>query len=1707
MVAKEVREFRTASKKLVEVEEKSKMLLELRKKKVSLTEDELFVQNLNSKFKILGDKRGARDQHRSEIVSITLKYKIRDNNLHGVKVRKKRDYLYRKLESEMGKTSRDWKELMKDVKANSVKLRSKLRMKYKKKVEHLITKYGVMGAVKYEVDDNLLKYMGNPKIFVTDLEPEEVKKPVLVENVGENIEINDDEYELLKLGPKFCILVNLSDEGFEADLEETLMKVKWDLMGEENENKPGVDDVAMRVALGNEACDVIDNEIEEERQMLEAETRTPFMQNEMTFSLAKRRATDIKGNSRVYFPRKARALEEEAVFEAMRLELRGAFNNYVSRNCGKGGAQTINLSPSQARGLKSLKKRVKEGDLVIIPTDKSGNLAIMSRQSYLEAGLKHTLGDREVGWEVIKESQHELNGHVSMLIKVFKIGQHWDHGARIRESTMGESMSVCPLSLLFKDHKGWTSDSGTVPPTRPVVGGHMGINLHISEIVSDILDPVVANYKGGHEVISTEDMVARTELLNEKKSGWSKYSYWEGQFTTEYRACTDCHGDEGHVLGENNLEYCYCDDGIDGDGRIMVTTRCMKFLKRKIWEETIGWDSSDIDRKLDGTAVLLEDLQEQTEPMVIIGTDVINLYPSLDITMVVGEVEEAILKSGIKWQDIDYLEGARYIALNWSEQQCRTSKLARVLPRRRYTGGSRPGLRGAGPQGGARGDQEQWVFPHVRLSSAEKDLVVATVVQIATEAMFKHHFYGFGGKKFQQMGGGPIGLRGTCTLARLVMQIFDGRWMDRVMSTGLQIDLYTRYMDDGRLFCHPIKRGWRWLDGRMVYCLRWEAEDWDRSLLDVTVEAIKGSMAEVIKYLRFTFETGSDYDGWLPTLDTNLMIDSNNQVLYKYYEKPTTTNTTIRQATAMAENAKLQSLAQDLVRRLLNTKEELPPNYRAMVIDGYGVKLRSSGYSLEVTRKILTSGMKGYVSKVKRRRMVSGRRVHRTAMESSKDRLKKKMIGRNSWFKGGKRDEVKDGDHAKGAARPRTGGAKKNPWSKELRTRAVLFVEQTPRGELARLVREQLHKLEGIMGYKLRVVERTGRSIVTIFPQSTIWRGEQCGREECVTCYQGGEGLPDCTRRGVVYESICTECNPGAMKKGELGEMRQGAPSLYVGESSRSIQERAKEHWGAARRGDKDSHMVRHQAIVHKGEQPAFLFKVVSNPRTALSRQIMEAVRIRRRGGAGSILNSKAEFNRCHIPRLVVEEEDEEQRTKRLGEELKSNQDIEQLLSNMDTSWEQRKARERDQAAKKRRGSEAEGEQRVKRRRKMKYEVLRDDWGVVEDSGEDGIEVTGEQQCGMPVSTTVIVTSQPPPDKGRGKMKRYQEQRLNTPSIADYLQRSKRKRMDDTSSQWEDDQAVTDGYEEYLRSQGGDVKRSCLDGTKVNEDDISVKEDDLEEFLEDDSWELLAEQTQSIIEQEQSCLRDGVTSLPTLRMVEDNKGLPVSDGRSDSDVIPTTPSKEEEAGNHIGWATRILTQAFEAIAARQDGQFVEGGALGGDRSLSGDGEHVDTKEVTGKVILERILPDRDGDDEEGQDIRRLHEEATVSPSIGESATTATEATPPAPTIAGLKDDEKETGQGRYEDKEMTDSIELHHVLSGRGQDDDTRVETGMFVNNEKELPSMDQTGTTPNTDQQTFSTVENFTDTALSDMGGVVTSTPIRPEGKTHAEIPPCQGG
>ena len=79
---------------------------------------------------------------------------------------------------------------------------------------------------------------------------------------------------------------------------------------------------------------------------------------------------------------------------------------------------------------------------------------------------------------------------------------------------------------------------------------------------------------------------------------------------------------------------------------------------------------------------------------------------------------------------------------------CRKSKLRWVLPWRRKRQGTRPGVRGQGPKGPEVGDTEQWIFPRVVLTPEDKLEIIGTVLSIATMAMFKNHYYSFGGKIF-----------------------------------------------------------------------------------------------------------------------------------------------------------------------------------------------------------------------------------------------------------------------------------------------------------------------------------------------------------------------------------------------------------------------------------------------------------------------------------------------------------------------------------------------------------------------------------------------------------------------------------------------------------------------------------------------------------------------------------------------------------------------------------------------------------------------------------------------------------------------------------------------------------------------------------------------------------------------------------------------
>ena len=215
------------------------------------------------------------------------------------------------------------------------------------------------------------------------------------------------------------------------------MKYKWDCLREKPE-KTELSDLALDVMM-RELCTLDEyDEIMNDEHMYDMKNRMIFNKK---FNLSIKKVT-------VYFHKEGSQYEDEAILEMMRIE-------YNDEKCQKGAAQKSKLSEAEMRGLKSLKKRVSDSKTVIVPTDKSGRLAVMSLAMYEVAGQEHTKKDEEIPLSKVRSTQTVLNGHSSMLMKVFRIGAEWGHTERFRETIINNSLAVCHLDLLYKDNKEW----------------------------------------------------------------------------------------------------------------------------------------------------------------------------------------------------------------------------------------------------------------------------------------------------------------------------------------------------------------------------------------------------------------------------------------------------------------------------------------------------------------------------------------------------------------------------------------------------------------------------------------------------------------------------------------------------------------------------------------------------------------------------------------------------------------------------------------------------------------------------------------------------------------------------------------------------------------------------------------------------------------------------------------------------------------------------------------------------------------------------------------------------------------------------------------------------------------------------------------------------------------------------------------------------
>ena len=530
----------------------------------------------------------------------------------------------------------------------------------------------------------------------------------------------------------------------------------------------------------------------------EARSRLVFDEQGKTLDLSKKRVTDLKQNSHVHLPPPLNPVAEAGI-AVRKAKFMEEHRRYARENCDKKNNQRLNLSFTQRKGLASLKKRIKEEELVVLQTDKTGKLVACSRDIYLKMGQEHTAKDREISWGEAEEVLKELKGHTSMWIKITGMGKTWNQVDRVRKSLITHAPQVPPLYLLVKDHK--QVEPGAIPPTRPVVSGSRGMNLHLNDVLSEVLEPLSRCMPSiTLEAISTEHTLNLVDELN------------------------------------NNLR------------------RAEENEEEEVPNTESGGDEHEQEEE---QAVGGADVRLKQDQPVLTAFDAKSLYPSLDTTKTAKVVREETMKANINLEGMSWREMARYLALTTDPWQQKAWNVAKYIPTRKNSKGGRPGIHGKEALGEEEDSQDQWVFKNLEPTNTEMKILLGACLCVGIQTVFRLHTYSFGGRLFQQVSGGPIGLRLTAIVAKIRVAVWLMEIRDTLNHNSIYVVLCFFYVDDIRLLTSPIPLGVRWdhQTGTFKYEDKWREEDKEMTTISRTSREILSLMNDKGGDMSFTMET------------------------------------------------------------------------------------------------------------------------------------------------------------------------------------------------------------------------------------------------------------------------------------------------------------------------------------------------------------------------------------------------------------------------------------------------------------------------------------------------------------------------------------------------------------------------------------------------------------------------------------------------------------------------------------------------------------------------------------------------------------------------------------------------------------------------------------------------------------------------------------
>ena len=175
-------------------------------------------------------------------------------------------------------------------------------------------------------------------------------------------------------------------------------------------------------------------------------------------------------------------------------------------------------------------------------------------------------------------------------------------------------------------------------------------------------------------------------------------------------------------------------------------------------------------------------------------------------------------------------------------------------------------------------------------------------------------------------------------------------------------------------------------------------------------------------------------------------------------------------------------------------------------------------------------------------------------------------------------------------------------------------------------------------------------------------------------CGRQAEERRNCRKQSLVYESRCALCNPKKNSNHQEDNKEVVArKGIYIGETSRTLHQRANEHYRDAKDLSEKSHILKHWMSSHEEEKeaPNFIFRILGTFRDCLSRQVNEAIRIHY--SKDLLLNSKNEYAANGLTRLTIDENKVERKKRERKEEEEEKETLRKIEGFKKSKGDQKK--------------------------------------------------------------------------------------------------------------------------------------------------------------------------------------------------------------------------------------------------------------------------------------------------------------------------------------------------------------------------------------------------------------------------------------------------